>query len=195
MNEFVATIMLDLSGSFSELMTKDGKAYGFALRVVDRLFRERMGSSDKIIIGQLSGSDLPMLWEGRPIDLRGAFPNSEAFGKFLASKANPGGSRIHDGIADAVDYLLNYPGIAEGKTRSALFVLSDMLDNAPEPEKSRDRLLKALTVYGQRDVAVGFYWVHHPLVLPWRTDLQNAGIRHFVVESQIVADPQLPKFE
>lgn len=176
-------------------MAEDGRAYRFTLRVIDRYFRDRIGSDDKIIIGQLSGSDSPMLWEGTPAQLRRTFPSADAFRDFLVSHANPAGSRIHDGIADALDYLLDYPGITSGETQSAMFVMSDMLDTTGDCGESKDRMLKLLAAYGRQDVSVGLYWVHQSLVLQWRTHLQDAGIRHFVVESQIVADPPLPSFE
>lgn len=194
-SEQILTILLDLSGSYADLMAEDGRAYRFTLRVIDRYFRDRIGSDDKIIIGQLSDSDTPMLWEGTPSQLRREFPTADAFREFLVSHSHPAGSRIHDSIADTLDYLLDYPGVTSGKTQSAVFVLSDMLDTTSDSEESKDRMLGLLAAYGRQDVSVGLYWVHQSLVLAWRTHLQDAGIRRFVVESEIVADPPLPSFE
>ena len=193
-SEYVLAILLDLSGSFTELMTKDGKAYRFAMRVADKYLR-RMDSNDRLIISQLSATNKALLWDGSPIALRRSFPSANAFRDFLLSKSDPNGSRIHDGIADTLDYLLALPGVQSGKTKSALFVLSDMIDNAPEPEKSKERLLQALAAYGRAGGGVAFLWVDSSLVLPWRTHLKDAGIAHFAVESEIVVDPPLPTFE
>ena len=41
----------------------------------------------------------------------------------------------------------------------------------------------------------GMYFVNHPLVFQWRTNLKRAGLRHYVVESQIVTSPTLPSFD
>lgn len=182
-----------MSGSYAHLMTQDGKAYRFTLRVADKYLR-RMDPNDRLIITQLSATEKALQWDGSPIALRRSFPTANAFRDFLLSKSDPAGSRVHDGIADTLDYLLANPRIASGKTRSAVFVLSDFLDNAPDSEKSKERLLKSLAGYGRAGGVVGFYWVDQSLVLEWRRQLNDAGVQHFVVESEIVADPPLPNF-
>jgi hypothetical protein len=192
--EYALAILLDLSGSYADLMTKDGKAYRFSLRVADKYLR-RLDSSDRLIITQLSATEKALLWDGSPIALRRSFPTANAFRDFLLSKSDPAGSRVHDGIADTLDYLLASPSVASGKTRSAVFVLSDFVDTAPDSEKSKERLLKSLAAYGRAGGTVGFYWVDQSLVLDWRRHLNDAGIQHFVVESEIVADPPLPNIE
>ena len=190
-SEYALAILLDLSGSYADLMTKDGAAYRFALRVVDKYLR-RMDSGDRLIITQLSANQKALLWDGSPIALRRTFSTANAFRDFVLSNSDPSGSRLHDGIADTLDYLLAYPAIASGKTRSAVFVLSDLLDTAPDPEKSKERLLKSFAAYGHAGGAVGLYWVDQSLVLEWRRQLNDVGVQHFVVESRIVADPPLP---
>jgi hypothetical protein len=127
--------------------------------------------------------------------LRNQFGSASAFMHFLHGKSNPAGSRIHDGIADALEYILDYPGVKEGKTRVSLFVFSDMDDNFPEPEKSKARVLTLLKEFGRVKGCIGLYWVDQMHVPGWRRDLRDAGIKHFVVESEIVADPALPTFE
>lgn len=194
-NEFVLTLLLDLSGSYGTLMAEDGQASRFTLRLIDRYFRDRVGTSDKIIIGQLSGSDTPLLFEGTPLELRRRFPSADAFGDFLVASSHPGGSRIHDGIADAIDYLLADSGVSSGKTQSAVLVLSDMLDNVANAEASKTRLLRSLTAYGQHNGSVGLYWVNQSQVIEWRSQLQNCGIQNHVVESEIVTNPPVPSFE
>ena len=103
--ELIVVIALDLSGSFADLMTRDGKAYEFTMRVVDNYFRNAIGTQNRIIIAQLSAHDRQaLLWDGTPIQLRQDFPSAAEFRTFLLSRSNPAGSRIHDGVADALDY-------------------------------------------------------------------------------------------
>jgi hypothetical protein len=113
----------------------------------------------------------------------------------LLKRSNPYGSRIYDGIGDALDYLLSEPGVADGKTRAALFVLSDFEDNFPEPEKSEKRVVQGLTTFAKKKGVVGFYFLEHPRVPTWRAHLQEAGVKNWVCESEIVAYPPLPSFE
>jgi hypothetical protein len=185
-----------MSGSYSEQMRTDsGKAYRFLMRVVDAFFRDRIGSNDRIVITQISSVDRAMLWDGSPRALREEFPSPDAFRDFLLAHSNPNGSRVHDSIADALDYMMDRPGVAQKTTKSAVIVLSDMQENFPEPERSMARLTQALASYGRLGGVVGLYWVDQTLVPGWRKRLQSAGLRSWVVESDIVASPTLPNFE
>lgn len=188
-------IAVDLSGSFAERMTRDGKGYEFTMRVADNYFRNSIGSKNRIIIAQLSATDRALLWDGTPIELRREFPSATEFRDFLLKKSHPAGSRIHDGVADALDYVLSDPGVAKGKTRSALFVLSDFDDNAPDPASSEQRLAQGLNAFAAKNGVVGFYFLDHPKVPRWRQHLQQSGIKNWVCESEIVAYPPLPTFE
>jgi hypothetical protein len=193
--ENVVVILLDMSGSYAARSGADGEAYGFALQVVDRYFRNSIGSNDRLVLAQISGTEKSLLWEGTPIQLRQKFSTADEFHRFLQAKSSPHGSRVHSGAADALDYVLAFPGVANDTTRSAVFVLSDMLDNFPDSEQSKQRLLRSLAAYSQSGGAVGLYWVDSSLLAEWRANLRNAGIKNFVVESEIVADPALPTFE
>lgn len=194
-SEYVLTILLDLSGSFAHLMAEDGKGYDFALIVMGRYFRDRTGTRDKIIIAQVSGTERALLWEGTPLELRREFPSAAAFRDFLLSKADPGGSLVHAGLANTVEYLTSDPRVASGEAKSALFVLSDMLDNDPESKESEDRAVRALAEYGQKGGVVGLYYVDQSLVAHWRQILSDAQIPDYRVECEIVGQPPLPSFE
>ena len=194
--EFLLVIVLDVSGSFIEYVNEDsGKAYYYILSLIDKFFRNRLGSDDKIVLAQLSATDKSLLWDGSPRTLRQSFPDAKAFRKFMLERSNPNGSRVHDGIADALDYVMDYPGVAAAKTKSAIFVLSDMDDNFPNPEQSKARLVKALSDYSCIGGAIGIYWCDQSLVPVWRKHLRQSGIRSWVVESEIVADPTVPSFD
>ena len=96
--EYVLSVIVDLSGSFEDLMAEKGKAYEFLLHVVDRYFRDRIGSQDKLMISQISANERSLLWEGTPLQLRREFPTPEAFRNLLRSKADPVGSRVNDAV-------------------------------------------------------------------------------------------------
>src|SRR5258708_19564846 len=88
-DEHVACVVIDLSGSFEHMMAEDGKAYDFVLQVIDRFFRDRIGTRDKLIIAQVSASDRLLLWHGTPQELRQQFPSPIAFRPFLFQKTTP----------------------------------------------------------------------------------------------------------
>ena len=194
-SEFVLTILLDLSGSFESLMADDGKAYEFALQVLDRYFRDQLGTNSKIIIAQISNTDRSLLWQGTPRELRQQFPTAKAFRDFLRGKYDPNGSRVYDAVAQTVNYVLNDPNVSSGKSKSAMFVLSDMLDSTSDSEQSKQRALQALADYGQRGGTLGLYYVDQLLVEEWRQHARDAGIRQCCVQADIVGRPQLPNFE
>jgi hypothetical protein len=193
--DFMIVIALDLSGSFAHRMTKEGKGYDFTMRVCDLYFRNSIGTTNRIIITQLSATDRALLWDGTPVQLRQDFPTAESFCAFLQSKSDPRGSRLHDGVADALDYVLSDQGVASGKTKAALFALSDFDDNAPNPELSEKRLVKCLTGFAKTKGIVGFYFLDHIKVPLWRRHLRESGVKQWVCESEIVAYPPLPSFE
>jgi hypothetical protein len=193
--EYMVLIAVDMSGSFADLMTRDGKGYEFTMRVADRYFRNSIGSNNRLIIAQLSATDRALLWDGTPVQLRQDFPSANEFRQFLLKKSHPAGSRIYDGIADAFDYVLSDPSVASGKTRTAVFVLSDFDDNFPNPEKSEKRVADSLKAFAKTNGVVGFYFLEHPRVPMWRDHLRKSGIKQWVCDSEIVAYPPLPSFE
>src|SRR5947209_6280231 len=67
---FVVGICFDLSGSYQNLMVEDGKAYKFAISVVDKYFGDRAGSDDRLVIGQISAIEKALLWEGSGASLK-----------------------------------------------------------------------------------------------------------------------------
>ena len=193
--DYLLAVVVDMSGSYAAQMTSDGRAYKFLMHLVERFFRDRIGSNDRIIIAQVSGTEKALLWDGSPRALRQEFASAKAFADFLQSRSNPAGSRIHDGIAETLEYVMDFPSVASGKTKSAMFVLSDMDDNFPDSDSSKARLVQALSEYAKTGGVVGFYWVDHALVSGWRQSLKAAGLNTSVVESEISAQPPIPTFD
>ena len=193
--EYILAIVFDLSGSFMQLMAEDGRAYDFAMQVVDRYHRNTIGTRDKLVIAQISGTQRSLLWEGTPLQLRHQFPTAASFREFLLSKADPNGSLVNDGLAHVVNYLTADPQVSGGHAKLGLFVLSDMLDSGPNPEESQKRLVQSLSVLGLTDSLIGMYFVDQLLVAYWKQQLQAAGLRRYHVESEIVGKPLLPELE
>lgn len=195
--EYVLTIVLDMSSSFQELMAEDGKAWSFVCQVIDKYFRDRIGHSDKLILAQLSASDRALLWYGTPLQLRQEFASGEAFRNWMAGQADPSGSRVYSGIAQAVEYTLTDPIVASGQGKAAVFILSDMVDNAPGNGESREQAVSALAQVGRSGGVVALYYVDVRMCSLWYRFLRDAGIPedNFHVEADIVGHPILPDFD
>jgi|GEM_PF-3461272 len=192
--DYVLTIAIDLSDGFREYMTADGKAYDLILRAIEQYFRDRIGGHDQIIITGLSGDDEPLLWQGTPQHLRREFPDSNAFRAFLIAHAKPNGCRLNDGIADAIDFTLNTNSVARGKAKTALMILSRMIDDQPDQEASDARLMKSLTEYAHRGY-IGFYFCSQKRMKDVREKLKKAGIETQTIECGIHGKPPVPSFE
>ncbi len=186
--DYVVTVLLDMSGSFTSMMTDGGVAWSFVLEVVDKYFRDRLGTNDKLVIAQISGVDQALLFEGTPHQFRKQYSSPSDFAAFLKSKSSPAGSLVHKAIADSVEYGLDRPN-----KRSALICVSDMLDNGPTD--FRDDALEMLGKFAKRKGIVGLYFVDTSLVSQWKKDLATAGFKEYCVQSGIVAKPTLPSFE
>ncbi len=191
--ERVITVLLDMSGSFVERMTVDGVAYSFCMDVINQYFAEGIGSEDKLIIAQISANPDPLLWEGKPLDLRQMFDSAGSFRDFLLSKSSPLGSPVYLAMARALEYVTSDPAFANGKTKSAVLVLSDMEDNGP-PESSKEAK-RALLKYAKQGGVIGLYFVSQGLVSQWRQELQSDGFHDSIVKSEILGRPPFPNFE
>ncbi len=195
---YVVAVILDVSGSYLErIKGKNPVAYKFFLKLTTSYAADRAASSDRILISQISQKEVALLWEGTPARLRRDFPGPEAFRDFVLARSDPNGSRVYSGIAAAVERVLHYPGVQAGRTRSAIFILSDMEDNDPAGPAQKQRLLDGLRRYAKvRHGCVGLYWVNQKdLVDEWARHLADAGVRRFVVEPDYVVDPPLPTFD
>jgi len=189
---YILAIALDCSGSFA---TQDDKAWNFVCNVLDRYMRDRIGSSDQVLIAQLSGDNKPLVWQGTPIQLREDFDSADDFRKMLLKRSDPNGSRIHDGCVEVLSHLMSMPGVQSGKKKCVFLALTDFEDNAGDEVRSRARLVKSLKAFAQMKGNVGFYYVDQRFVQGWRKDLAEAGYPHFVIQSEIVTNPPIPTFE
>jgi len=190
--EYVTVFLIDMSGSFYDELER--VAYPFFIQLNDKLFRDRMGSHDQVIVGQISATDRPLLWQGSPLGLRRSFPNAEAFRGFMVEHSNPNASRVHDSLADALHYVMNLRSVGPD-TKLVVVVLSDMFDNIPDSVTSEQRIRAALAEFASRDGALMLYWVDQTLLPIWMQYLRESGIQQYDVQSEIVWNPGLLNFE
>ncbi len=193
-HDSIMVVLLDMSGSYEEDLER--RAFPLFARAVDSFFRDRIGSgdnTDRLVIAQISGGvTKSLLWDGSPRAFKREFGSAGAFRNYLRKKADTRGSRCFGGLADSLEYLLAYPGVAAKKTKTSVFVFSDMDDNDPKGDHEKARLLKLLSEYSKVRGCVGMYWVDDHAI--WRKHLQDSGVEHYQVHSRIVADPPLPSW-
>jgi hypothetical protein len=89
---------------------------------------------------------------------------------------------------------MDFPGVATGKTKTALFVLSDLEDNFPDSDKTRGNVMQSLATYTRMGGIAGFYYVSMQYLSLWRKEIRDAKIRNVVLEPEI-SDPKLPTFD
>jgi hypothetical protein len=192
--EAVIAVVIDTSGSFAGRLDE---AYAFFAVVADEYFRASQGGHSELVISQISGAGKPaLLWRGPPADLRKKFPSASDFRAFMFARSDPAGSAVHDALADTVDEVLSRPGVAEGKTRSAILLLSDMQDNVGSAD-SLQRATDRLRAYRAAKGSVGIYWCDQDLARDWRTRLKDAGFdgTNSVLETSIASRPPLPRLD
>jgi hypothetical protein len=126
--------------------------------------------------------------------LRKQFSNQEEFREFLLSKSDPQGSRINEGIANALEYVANHQSVRSNGASSALFVLSDMMDNDPDGDEQMKRAEKSLVDFADAGGVVGLYYVHQSKLVEWRRRIESAGIHDYRIQCEIVSTPDLPSF-
>src|SRR5205085_2177957 len=79
---YVIELLIDMSGSLADKVAKDGVAWQFMTRILEKYFRDRLsaGTQDKLIIGQLSAPGKKViLFEDSPLKFRQTFPTPDAF--------------------------------------------------------------------------------------------------------------------
>lgn len=191
--EFVVTVITDLSGSCAQIMAEDGAAFRFTMTILEKYFRSRIGTHDRLIVGQISNSDKFLLWEGEPLALRKQYGSASAFAQFLRQHADDSGSRVYTGVTRALQYTMSRH---TGKTkRSATFVLSDMLDYSDSSKADAQAMLKTVAEYCQAGGSIGFFYVDQNVSQHLQRHLAELGVENFRVETDIVSSPQLPNLD
>lgn len=189
-------IVVDMSGSFSERW--EDRAYDMFLELSESYFAGSMGTNTKLVIGQLSGNEQVLLFEGRPSDLRCEFKSPEELHAFLREHCDPSGSRVYDATQRTIDYVGSISGVTEN-TRLMTVILSDMRDTGGftiNGEPPAD-LLESLTRYREQGGGLALYYVAEDEAGRWQGILEEAGFEpgHYIIENDLVANPQLPKFD
>lgn len=191
--EVVLAIVVDLSGSCSDLFADDGRGYDFLMGALAK-YQRAEPAGGKVIIAQLSASDNPLLYEGSSVDLRRDYASAAAFRDDILSHGNPSGSRLHEGMAATFDYILKHRAVQQG-ARPAVLLLSDLIDNGSDGEQYEQEVVDHLEEFSKRSGVAGFYFVHQSQTDKWQSALADAGVKDFRVTDQIVAHPPLPSFD
>lgn len=193
--EYVLALALDASGSFiEEVLGSEGRAYNFMMQAANRLFQDRMGQHDRILIAQLSANARPLLWEGPPRSLKREFGSGKVLQEFILQRADPNGSRLYAGTEKTLNYIYRLPGVSENEISVCVLVLSDMLDNSDTSADDRKRMIAALSQFKDLKAAFGYYFVDIERLEDTRQCLMDAGLDGRFVEPGIVDDPPLPSF-
>ena len=202
--ENLLCVVIDLSGSYADKMTQDGRAYRFLTALCDRFFTDLAGGHNRVVVSQISGRSEAVLWDGRPERLRQQFPDPAAFRAYLLARADPSRSLVYHSLNETLEHvLLSYPGIeaqsgSEGiRTRSALVALTDMEDNGPDATENLRRLLGNLRRYAKAGGSVGIYFAGRAEPPQWQRHLRECGFPpgRSTVVSDIIQDSPVPTFE
>lgn len=196
--ELLVTVCLDTTGSFEHQLFgaggEEGKVWTTFLQILDRFFRERQLSKDRLVVTRIYGDKKAILLDAQPQTFQRRFKDAAAFKAYLLGQPDPGGSRVYDSLRDTVDYLVLQHKNAP-KLKSLLLVMSDMDDNVRESEKSKDLLIDSLKTYAKTGGLVGIYGCELSSVPEWSRVLDQAGFKSYVVEPDIKDNPKLPVLE
>lgn len=189
----VIMVVMDLSPSFQHHMVDDGAAYDFVMHALHAYHDSRIGSKDRLLLAQISGTRKSVMFDGSPEELRDRYPTAEDFRRFLAEKARPNGSLVHLATAHALEYMMTLENVASRKAKSVVLVISDMEDNGPKPVESEERLMKAFTDYMHLGGAIGLYYCDQLQMVKWRKKFRDAGFTMYAIETDPRGKPALPK--
>lgn len=191
----VAVVVLDLSGSFEQLLLgRENRAFTFLQKLIQQFFHQGIGREQRLVIAQISGTDKALVFEGSVRDFADRFPDPDSFKDHLKRVGNPAGSRVYDSISDALSYTLGLPAVEKGHTKVGLFVLSDFDDNV-RTTQSVPRLESQLKILAtEYRGAVGFYYVEQSLYPSVVSLVQRAGFPRDrgVVTSDVTSTPPIP---
>lgn len=190
--EHVLVMIFDLSKSFSPYMSPDGPAFEFAMKTIDQYFRARIGTQDKVVLGQISATGQPLLFEGTPHELRKRFPDATSFHDYLKSQADPNGSQVYAGVQRTVEYLQQAQRTKYPNAQGLLLVLSDMQDTSAQGKAAARAMLQTLSDYAADGQAMGFYFVEPTVAKFLDQHLRELGVTNLRVESNIVSSPLIP---
>lgn len=193
--ESCLAITIDMSGSFST--SWEGRAHQLFMQLLDAHFSAGAGAEARVVIGQISGADEVVLFEGQPRELRQKFKTPESLNDFLLEHAETSSSRVYESTRKMVDYVGSINGVTD-ETRLITVVLSDMADNTQDPDERESlqlQLVESLKQYQQRGGGLALYYVARDQAGHWNQILRDSGFGagEFVIETVLSESPQLPR--
>lgn len=193
-SEYVLALVLDLSSSSVDLFNEDQAGYEFMMKLIDHYMISVPGDAGRIVLVQISASDNPLLWEGSPLQLQQDFSSPNEFREMLLAASKPSRSRVNEGLAKTLKYLLKHRSIRQG-AKPGIFVLSDMEDNGAFGSRYEAEVLESLKEFGRRGGISGLYFVNQSLVEKWEKHFRDAELADFRVTPDFVVHPPLPSFD
>lgn len=189
-------ITIDMSGSFAD--SWEDRAYQLFIDLMDQFFVASSEES-RVVICQLSGREQTILFEGTPSDLRNRFRSPESLSEFLSQNSDPSSSPVYEATKRAIEYVMAIPGITENTRLMSVF-LSDLADSELDAAKRREKgqqMVESLKRYRARGGGLALYFVAENQLPRWRRILEMAGFElgMYVLESTLVASPQLPRLD
>ncbi|HBE71056.1 MAG TPA: hypothetical protein DDW52_23160 [Planctomycetaceae bacterium] len=190
------TILIDMSGSFATRW--DDEAYPLFLELSETYFTEAMGTENRLVIAQLSGNNQAVLFEGKPADLQSRFRSPEDLVSFLRERSDGASSQVYRAIKSTTDYLLQMQGVSE-RTRLMTVVLSDLRDTGAGAARrtAGSSMIESLREYRERGGALALYYVGTEEMPRWESILAESGFssNDYLIQGELTATPQLPKFD
>ena len=195
--ESCLAVMIDMSGSFHS--SWEDRAHKLFMQLLDEVFATGSGTECRVVLGQLSGTEPIVLFEGTPSELRRKFRSPEDLNEFLKSNSDASSSRVFQSTQLLVDYVSSLNGVGDD-TRLITVVLSDMNDNETNEDKRKAMLedtVVSLADYRKKNGALALYFVAQDQAKVWRDILDQAGFKpgEFVIETSLVESPQLPQLD
>ncbi|GAB5407354.1 MAG: hypothetical protein Aurels2KO_55850 [Aureliella sp.] len=188
------TILIDMSGSFATRW--DDEAYPLFLELSNSYFTEAMGTENRLVIAQLSGNSQAVLFEGKPADLQSRFKSPEELVAFLRERSDGASSLVYRAIESTTNYLLQMQGMTD-QTRLMTVVLSDLRDTDPARQAAGGDMIESLREYRERGGALALYYVGAEEMPRWEKILAESGFtsKDYLIQGELTATPQLPKFD
>jgi hypothetical protein len=173
--DFILVFALDASPGFAEKQW-DAPAHAFFVGSIDRYFRSRSEPEDRVLLTQLTeDGESPLLWQGRPRDLRHEFDSPEALKQLLRQHAKPT-KNPYASLANTLEYVSDLGPVRNG-AKAVIVVLSDMMtDDAQGHEEDQARMTAALKHFATRNHEIGFWWVDTRAINDIKKCFREAGL-------------------
>ena len=195
-NEHLLAIVVDVSPSFvRRIEGGEGSAYDWILKVIQDYGRSYPGEEGRIVIARIASGGRPLLWEGRPSHLRKSFRSSEAFREFLIRSGDGGATRLYEGLAETLEFVVDHPTVRSGQSDTDVIVVSDMVDTVDATGEHRKRLAASVRRLSATGAQLATYYVDQTAVPDIQSLLSENGYPGTYFTTLIDRYPEVPEFD